>query len=73
VILDKKDDHKGCFNYKRLNHFIANYPKLQKDKSKKKAVRKKVSRVSSRKILLATWNELDKKSESDKDKKLIWL
>ena len=33
----KKEDQKGCFNYKKLGHFIADFLDLQKDKSKEKS------------------------------------
>lgn len=32
---EKKDDWKECFNCKKRDHFITDYPELQKDKSKK--------------------------------------
>ena len=33
----KKEDQKGCFNYKKPRHFIADCPDLQKEKSKDKS------------------------------------
>jgi len=33
----KKKDQKGCFNCKKLGHFIADCPALQKEKSKEKS------------------------------------
>jgi len=32
----RKEDQKGCFNYKKLGHFIVDCLDLQKDKSKEK-------------------------------------
>ena len=32
----KKEDQKGCFNCKKTEHFIAECPDLQKEKSKDK-------------------------------------
>jgi len=33
----RKEDQKGCFNYKKPAHFIADFPDLQKEKSKEKS------------------------------------
>jgi len=33
----RKEDQKGCFNYKKSGHFIADCPDLQKEKSKEKS------------------------------------
>jgi len=43
----KKEDQKGCFNYKKPGHFIADCPDLQKEKSKDKS---KKSTFKSNKI-----------------------
>jgi len=43
----KKEDQKGCFNYKKPEHFIANCLDLQKEKSKDKS---KKSSFNSRKF-----------------------
>jgi len=42
-----KEDQKGCFNCKKLRHFIVDYPDLQKEKSKDKS---KKSTFKSNKI-----------------------
>jgi len=42
----KKEDQKGCFNCKKLGHFIIDCPDLQKEKSKEKS---KKSSLNSRK------------------------
>jgi len=67
----KKEDQKGCFNCKRTRHFIAECPDLQKEKSKDKS--KKTSfnirkfRKHIKKILMATWEDLDSESGSEKE------
>jgi len=43
----KKEDQKGCFNCKKLGHFIVDFPDLQKEKSKDKS---KKSTFKSNKI-----------------------
>jgi len=67
----KKEDQKGSFNCKNPGHFIVDCPDLQKEKSKNKS---KKSTFKSNKIkkqikqsLMATWEDLDNESESDKD------
>ena len=66
----KKEDQKGCFNYKKPGHFIADCPDLHKEKSKEKS--KKPTFKSSKfkkqlkQSLMATWDDLDSESESDK-------
>jgi len=67
----RKEDQKGCFNYKKPEQVIVDYPDLQKEKSKDKS---KKSTFKSNKIkklikqsLMATWEDLDSESEFDKD------
>jgi len=67
----RKEDQKGCFNCKKPEHFIADCPDLQKEKSKD---RSKKSTFKSNKIkkrikqcLMATREDLDSESGSDKD------
>ena len=43
----KKEDQKGCFNFKKPGHLIADCPNLQKEKSKDKS---KKSSFNSRKF-----------------------
>ena len=43
----RKEDQKGCFNYKKPGYFIADCPDLQKEKSKDKS---KKSTFKSNKI-----------------------
>ena len=66
-----KKNKKGCFNCKKLGHFIVDCLDLQKEKSKDKS---KKSTFKSNKIkkqikqsLMATWEDFDSESESDKD------
>jgi len=67
----KKEDQKGCFNCKKIGHFIAECPDLQKEKSKDKS--KKASfntrkfRKQIKKNLMATWEDLDSESGSEKE------
>jgi len=67
----KKEDQKGCFNCKKIGHFIAECPDLQKEKSKDKC--KKASfntrkfRKKIKKSLMATWEDLDSESGSEKE------
>jgi len=67
----KKENQKGCFNCKKSGHFIAGCPDLQKEKSKEKS---KKSSFNSRKLrkqikksLMATWEDLDSESGSEKE------
>jgi len=66
-----KKNKKGCFNCKKLGHFIVDCLDLQKEKSKDKS---KKSTFKSNKIkkqinqsLIDTWEDLDSESESYKD------
>ena len=67
----RKEEQKGCFNCKKTGHFIADCPDLQKEKSKEKS-KKPVFKSNKfkkqiKKSLMATWEDLDNESESDKD------
>jgi len=67
----RKEEHKGCFNCKKTGHFIADCPDLRKEKSKAKS-KKSVFKSNKfkkqiKKSLMATWEDLDNESESDKD------
>ena len=57
----RKEDQKGFFNCKKPEHFIADCPDLQKEKSKDK------SKKQIKQSLMATWEDLDSESEYDKD------
>jgi len=67
----KKEDQKGCFNCKKLGHFIVKCLDLQKekskDKSKKSSFNSRKFRMQIKKSLMATWEELDSESGSEKD------
>jgi len=58
---------KGCFNCKKTGHFIAECPDLQKDKSKKPIFKSNKFKKQIKKSLMATWEDLDNESESDKE------
>jgi len=64
----KKEDQKGCFNYKKPGHFIVDCPDLQKekskDKSKKSSFNSRKFRKQIKKSLMATWEDLDSESRS---------
>jgi len=67
----RKEEQKGCFNCKKTGHLIADCPDLQKEKSKEKS-KKPVFKSNKfkkqiKKSLMATWEDLDNESESDKD------
>jgi len=66
----KKEDQKGCFNRKKHGHFIAECPDLQKekskDKSKKSSFNSRKFRKQIKKSLIATWEDLDSESGSEK-------
>jgi len=64
-------EEKGCFNYKKIGHFIAECPDLQKDKSKEK-FKKPIFKSNKfkkqiKKSLMTTWEDLDNESESDEE------
>ena len=67
----KKEDQKGCFNYKKPGHFIVDCPNLQKEKSKDKSKKSSFSlrklRKQIKKSLMATWEDLDSESGSEKE------
>ena len=67
----RKEDQKGCFNCKKPGHFIADCPDLQKEKSKEK-LKKPIFKSNKfrrqiKQSLIATWEDLDNESGSDKD------
>jgi len=67
----KKEDKKGCFNLKKTGHFIVDCPDLQKEKSKEKSKKPSFNSNKFRKhikqSLMATWEDLDNESGSEKD------
>jgi len=67
----KKEDQKGCFNCKKPRHFIVNCPDLQKEKSKTKSKKPNFNsskfRKQIKKSLMATWEDLDSESGSEKE------
>jgi len=67
----KKEDQKGCFNCKKPRHFIADFLDLQKEKSKSKSKKPNFNsskfRKQIKKSLMATWEDLDSESGSDKE------
>jgi len=66
-----REEQKGCFNYKKTGHFIAECPDLQKEKSKDKSKKPVFTsnkfKKQIKKSLMAIWEDLDNESESDKD------
>lgn len=70
---ENKDDKKGCFNYKKHGHFIADSLELQKDKSTKESYQKNIFINKFKKSLMATWDELDKKDESENNEEKVNL
>ncbi|XP_050888860.1 uncharacterized protein LOC127094028 [Lathyrus oleraceus] len=64
---DNIDDQKKCFNCKKHGHFIDDCPGLLRERSKKEGFQKDNFMNKLKKILMATWNELDNKDEFDKD------
>jgi len=62
-----RKEEKGCFNCKKTRHFIAECPDLQKDKSKKSIFKSNKFKKQIKKSLMATWEDLDNESESDKE------
>jgi len=67
----RKEDQKGCFNYKKPGHSNVECPDLQKekskDKSKKLTFRPNKLKKQIKQSLMATWDDLDSESESDKE------
>ena len=65
----RKEDQKGCFNCKKTDHFIADCPDLQKqkskDKTKKSNFKSNTFRKQIKKILMATWEDQDNESGSE--------
>ena len=68
----KKEDQKGCFNRKKFGHFIVDCLDLQKEKSKSKSQKPNFNsskfKKQIQKSLMATWEDLDSESGSDKEK-----
>jgi len=62
-----RKEEKGCFNCKKTGHFIAECPYLQEDKSKKPIFKSNKFKKQIKKSLMATWEDLDNESESDKE------
>ncbi|KAI5424658.1 hypothetical protein KIW84_030735 [Lathyrus oleraceus] len=63
----KKDNQKGCFNYKKSDHFIVECLDLQKNKAKNGSLQKYSFKNRFKKSVMATWYELDNKEDSEKD------
>ena len=64
-------EEKGCFNCKKTEHFIAECPDLQKDKtkdkSKKPIFKSNKFKKQIKKSLMATWEDLDNETESEEE------
>jgi hypothetical protein len=63
----KKEDQKGCFKCKKPGHVIADCPDLQKEKSKKPTFKSNNFRKQIKQSLMATWDDLDSESGSEKE------
>lgn len=53
---ENKDDHKGCFNYQKLDHLIVDCPDLQKAKVKKENFQNYNFINKVKKSLMETWD-----------------
>jgi len=66
----RREEQKGCYNCKKTGHFIADCLDLQKEqpkeKSKKSVFKSNKFKKQIKKNLMATWEDLDNESESDK-------
>ena len=67
----KKEDQKGCFNCRKPGQCIVDCPDLQKEKSKDKSTKSSFNsrkfRKQIKKSLMATWEDLDSESGSEKE------
>jgi len=67
----KKEDQKGCFNCRKPGQCIVDCPDLQKekskDKSKKSSFNSRKFRKQIKKSFMATWEDLDNESGSEKE------
>jgi len=62
-----KEDQKGYFNCKEHDHFIADCPHLQKDKSKNSNFKSNKFKRQIKQSMMATLEDLDNESGFDKD------
>ncbi|KAK2401717.1 putative mitochondrial protein [Trifolium repens] len=63
---DKKEDQNKCFKCNKPGHFIADCPE-NKSRSSKQSSSKERYKSKVKKSLLATWEDLDKDSDSEGD------
>lgn len=68
-----KANQKGCLNCQKPDHFIADFPEIQKDKAQKGSFQKNNSRSKFKKSMMATWDELDNEEEADENKEEVNL